>query len=764
MQGEGQPVSGGQDRTRRIPLRNGRAAVDVDLQTGLPVALDLPDRSGRARVELATSVSLLVGGGEQRPLSGGLEYPGSTWLREGTVTGLNAGRAAAPLSSETQFGGWSAALDFEVRPLEPRLRMSMSTWHADGADRPLRNAEIEFRFGLPGMDGWLLHAPGNRLRPATPLAALEQDVTVATIGGNLGSPGLIALDNPGEEACLVLWAFSRTEIGQLTIMPTGTGLTVRISTDLAGDPLPGTALSYSGVFLDLISAPWACVRPRIRSWLAPAGLRSPGVKPDWARAAAIYEVQPGRSVFSNGYSYEPYHGLADITRDLPRIADLGFTAIQIMPCHPYPSYNVHDYADVKTTYGPERDLMALVSASHAHGLRVILDVVMHGVIDRQAVATAVRSIEQSGVLEQPPTEPCDVFAGTPASWQALQRAWCQHVMDFAPYWLAGAPPVHPLTERHPDWFCRDSGGRITGIYTEAFDLASEGWQEYFCAQVVLLAERFNIDGFRFDAPTYNNFANWAPARRARASASTMASVALFERLRPRLKALRPDLMMFTEPSGLVHRESMDVNYNYDELWLIPAVTAPNQASQPLTGAEMAKWMEERNALLPLDAVTAHHSDSHDTFWWPQPGHKWRREQLGSAPARAWMHVMALCGGAFLMFTGGETAIQDAVRRTLHLRQQHPELSLGESRFDAVSTDRDEIFAVVRGLGRAISLVLVNMSAERITATCTLAPEFTAPHPVNYYSASRNVQALGPQTLAAELGPFDLALVALQRRA
>ena len=31
--------------------------------------------------------------------------------------------------------------------------------------------------------------------------------------------------------------------------------------------------------------------------------------------------------------------------------------------------------------------------------------------------------------------------------------------------------------------------------------------------------------------------------------------------------------MYTEPSGIVLRESMDMNYNYDELWLVPAVTA-----------------------------------------------------------------------------------------------------------------------------------------------------------------------------------------------
>jgi hypothetical protein len=223
-------------------------------------------------------------------------------------------------------------------------------------------------------------------------------------------------------------------------------------------------------------------------------------------------------------------------------------------------------------------------------------------------------------------------------------------------------------------------------------------------------------------------------------------------------------MMFTEPSGVLHRESMDMNYNYDELWLIPAVMAPEPAGPPaLSGADVARWMDERDATLPADALTAHHSDSHDTFWRPRPGRKWRREQLGVPAARAWMHVMALCGGAFLMFTGGEQEIEDALRRTLRLRQERAELAHGAARFDAVSTDPNEVFAVVRELDGVATLVLVNLSERQLTTTCTLAPWLEARRPADYYTPARNVRPAGPGALTVELGPFEVALVDVSSR-
>ena len=215
-----------------------------------------------------------------------------------------------------------------------------------------------------------------------------------------------------------------------------------------------------------------------------------------------------------------------------------------------------------------------------------------------------------------------------------------------------------------------------------------------------MVERFGIDGFRFDAPTYNNFANWSRQRRHRASASTTGCVALFKRLRDRLKARFPDVLMFTEPSGVVLRESMDMNYNYDELWLVPALTAGDGAtSTVLSGSQLSAWFDERDTTLPADALTCHHLDSHDTFWWPAPGRKWRREQIGLPATRALTWCLALSGGAFMMFTGGETGMEDDLAGALALRRRRVELRDGAADFSAAVFDDEAVFAVLRYLGR-----------------------------------------------------------------
>ena len=64
-----------------------------------------------------------------------------------------------------------------------------------------------------------------------------------------------------------------------------------------------------------------------------------------------------------------------------------------------------------------------------------------------------------------------------------------------------------------------------------------------------LMTELEIDGFRFDAPTYNDFPNWADWARHRASMSALGCIPLFERLRPALKAIQSDALMYGVARG-----------------------------------------------------------------------------------------------------------------------------------------------------------------------------------------------------------------------
>ncbi|HTX01426.1 MAG TPA: alpha-amylase family protein, partial [Acidimicrobiales bacterium] len=424
-------------------------ALLLDQANGLPGALELPPSTGLGPLCCSTTVALHVGGGEARALGGGLDYPGVELLGTPKLVSVEdcAGEPAGGRRARCELPGWSLAIDYRLAAILPRARIGIELVRLGGDPRPLRNVELELALSLDPAE-WSLHAPGNRVVPGTCLADLDGELWISPVTGSLGSLGLVALSHRSAAACLVLWPFSRREIASIALVAEPDGVRLRLGTNLAADPDEGEVLTASVLGLDALGASWAAMRGAIRPALRSLGVGSPDRTPSWAAAAAIYEVQVGRSVFSGGWSYEPYPRLEDVTADLGRVAGLGFTAIQLMPRQPYPSYNVCDYEDLDTTYGGEEALRELVARAHELGLRVVLDIVLHGVLDRRSIGDALGRVRASGILDEPAPAVADVFADTPESRAALQRAWCQHIVDFAPYWAEGAPEVHPLTLAH----------------------------------------------------------------------------------------------------------------------------------------------------------------------------------------------------------------------------------------------------------------------------------------------------------------------------
>jgi malto-oligosyltrehalose trehalohydrolase len=85
--------------------------------------------------------------------------------------------------------------------------------------------------------------------------------------------------------------------------------------------------------------------------------------------AVIYELHAGA-----------LGGFRDVERELPRLADLGVTAVELMPVAAFPGRRNWGYDGVlpfapAAGYGTPDDLKALVDAAHDHGLMMFLDVV-----------------------------------------------------------------------------------------------------------------------------------------------------------------------------------------------------------------------------------------------------------------------------------------------------------------------------------------------------------------------------------------------------
>ena len=181
-----------------------------------------------------TSLALRVGGDEVRALAGGLDYPGAEALTgvkfeavETTAAGARAGASTGATGASghadawrvrSKLHGWPLLLDYRVSPEFPRIRLAFALTRPPAEVRPVRNVELELVLALDAAE-WRVHAPGNRVAPGTCLADLDAELAISPVTGSLGSLGLVALSHHSAPACLVLWPFSRSEIGSITLIP-----------------------------------------------------------------------------------------------------------------------------------------------------------------------------------------------------------------------------------------------------------------------------------------------------------------------------------------------------------------------------------------------------------------------------------------------------------------------------------------------------------------------------------------------------------------
>lgn len=97
---------------------------------------------------------------------------------------------------------------------------------------------------------------------------------------------------------------------------------------------------------------------------------------EWWRSAIIYQVYPRSFADSNG---DGMGDLPGITSRMGSLASLGIDAIWLSPFMRSPQkdagYDVSDYTDVDPLFGTLDDFDAMVSAAHAAGIRVLIDLV-----------------------------------------------------------------------------------------------------------------------------------------------------------------------------------------------------------------------------------------------------------------------------------------------------------------------------------------------------------------------------------------------------
>src|ERR1700759_516570 len=173
---------------------------------------------------------------------------------------------------------------------------------------------------------------------------------------------------------------------------------------------------------------------------APSGSRWPD---SWWRDAAIYQLYV-RS-FADG-SGDGVGDLAGARAHLPYLAALGIDAIWFNPWYPSPmadaGYDISDYRSIDPVFGTLDDADALIGEAHAHGIRIIVDVVPnHGSDEHPWFAAALRAGPGSPERDRfwfrpgrgehgelPPNNWQSTFGG-PAWTRVSDGQWYLHLFD-----------------------------------------------------------------------------------------------------------------------------------------------------------------------------------------------------------------------------------------------------------------------------------------------------------------------------------------------
>ena len=100
--------------------------------------------------------------------------------------------------------------------------------------------------------------------------------------------------------------------------------------------------------------------------------------PEWYKDALIYELHVRAFADSNGDGIGDFAGLVE---KLDYLADLGVTALWLLPFYPSPlrdgGYDISDYYGVHPSYGSLDDFKRFLDAAHSRGMRVITELVIN---------------------------------------------------------------------------------------------------------------------------------------------------------------------------------------------------------------------------------------------------------------------------------------------------------------------------------------------------------------------------------------------------
>ncbi len=172
------------------------------------------------------------------------------------------------------------------------------------------------------------------------------------------------------------------------------------------------------------------------------------MRDQWWRGAVIYQIYPRSFCDSDG---DGIGDLAGIAARMDHVARLGVDAIWICPFYRSPQrdfgYDVADHVAIDPAFGTIEDFDRMLAVAHAHGVRVLVDLVAGHTSDQHAWFRDSRRSRDGARADwyvwadpapdgTPPNNWLSVFGGAAWSWEPRRRQYYLH------HFLASQPTLN----------------------------------------------------------------------------------------------------------------------------------------------------------------------------------------------------------------------------------------------------------------------------------------------------------------------------------
>jgi hypothetical protein len=376
--------------------------------------------------------------------------------------------------------------------------------------------------------------------------------------------------------------------------------------------------------------------------------------PAWVREMIILEVQP--QYFKNG--------LKGLTDRIPFYREIGFNTIYLMP-HWIGGYSAIDLFEVNRRIGTVEDLKEMVRTAHLHGMRVLFDMVIHG-MDRRS----------------------------------------------------------PVVKQRPEIFIKDEWGRLAFHPTwrsVSTDWSSLDYTDYLKQLVRHDLSTYGIDGYRVDAASFKG-PNWDPEISIPAYRSGADSPALLQKVLDEMRLIKSDSILLSEVFGPVfYKVSNLVHDNQAEA---VAILLEQMEKGLYTAKDYKLHMQDVLDALPEGANRVYYARNHDTSWFYRfNGYTERFLNMDAIHAIFAIPEVFAGDRRFGPSPDSESRVYDFYKKIFALRKPFPEIFRGRVLLKDVDSENRWVYTGLRGSEQSRVLSAISLSEKQEVVKIRLKSRF-----------------------------------------